>query len=44
MQSMRQELDANESDKRMNDVNSRKLVAVEESIKQIMEFCVKVIY
>jgi hypothetical protein len=42
METMRTEVETNARTKKENDINSRKLSAIEESVKQVMEFCVKV--
>jgi hypothetical protein len=42
MEAMRSEVDASENARRENDVNTQKLTGIEESIKQVMDFCVKV--
>ena len=42
METMRVEVNTSENARKANDANTLKLNAIEESVKQVMEFCIKV--
>jgi hypothetical protein len=42
METMRLEVSSNENARRANDTNTQKLTAIEESVKKVMDYCVKV--
>ena len=42
METMRVEVNTSENVRKANDANTLKLNAIEESVKQVMEFCIKV--
>lgn len=43
MEAMHLEVNASENVRATNDINTQKLTAIEESVKQVMEYCVKVL-